>query len=69
MNLHKTGGFFDIKEDEVYEDPLSTTPLDAVNIFAVVKQFIQELQMNNNQKFNSTFGQMNEDDQKSFLIL
>ena len=46
---------FRYKEDEVYEDPLSTTPLDAVNIFAVVKQFIQELQMNNNQKFNSTF--------------
>lgn len=67
LNLHKTGGFFDIKEDEVYEDPLSTTPLDAVNIFAVVKQFIQELQMNNNQKFNSTFGQMNEDDQKIIL--
>lgn len=67
LDLHKTGGFFDIKEDEVYEDPLSTTPLDAVNIFAVVKQFIQELQMNNNQKFNSTFGQMNEDDQKIIL--
>lgn len=64
LNLRKTGGFFDIKEDEVFEDPLASTPLDSVNIFAVAKQFIQDFQANNAQKFNLAFGHLSQEDQK-----
>ena len=69
LNLRKTGGFFDIKEDEVFEDPLASTPLDSVNIFAVAKQFIQDFQANNAQKFNLAFGHLSQEDQKFLLIL
>lgn len=67
MNLRKSGGFFDIREDEVFEDPLASTPLDSVNIFVVAKQFIQDFQANNSEKFNLAFGHLGEEEQKILI--
>ncbi|RCK59282.1 Nonsense-mediated mRNA decay protein 5 [Candida viswanathii] len=67
LNLRKSGGFFDIKEDEVYEDPLASTPLDTINIFLVAKQFIQDFQANSAEKFNLAFGHLSEEEQKVLI--
>ncbi|KAK6456683.1 armadillo-type protein [Scheffersomyces xylosifermentans] len=60
----KSSGYFDEEDEPVIEDPLATTPLDTVDVFSVIKDFMLALQSNNAAKFNALFGSLGESDQR-----
>ena len=62
-------GFYDASNEEIYEDPLATTPLDEVNVFEVFKMYLHDLQQNDVNHFQKLFGNLNEDDQKLIVDL
>ncbi|KAI5959429.1 NMD5 [Candida pseudojiufengensis] len=65
----QNSGFFDQSEETVHEDPLQNTPLDEINPFEIFKDYLKDLQTNQISKFQSLFGNLNEDDQKLIIDL
>ncbi|RLV91979.1 Nonsense-mediated mRNA decay protein 5 [Spathaspora sp. JA1] len=61
----KLSGYFDEKNEDLYEDPLVSTPLDEMNIFTYVKQFIDSI--NGSARFNLMFGDLNEEDRQVII--
>ncbi|CCG23840.1 Nmd5 protein [Candida orthopsilosis Co 90-125] len=62
-------GFYNANDEEIFEDPLATTPLDEVNIFEAFKLYLHDLQQNNVNHFQRLFGNLSEDDQKLIVDL
>ncbi|CAH2350487.1 nonsense-mediated mRNA decay protein 5 [[Candida] railenensis] len=59
----KSSGFYDEDDEQINEDPLSSTPLDNLNVFKFFKDFLISLQSNDLHKYQSLFGKLNESDQ------
>ncbi|ODQ83019.1 hypothetical protein BABINDRAFT_159495 [Babjeviella inositovora NRRL Y-12698] len=49
--LKHDGAHYDYDDDELVEDPLATTPLDTVNVYAVFRQVFEGLQSTDAAKF------------------
>lgn len=65
-NKLKSSGYFDEEDEPVIEDPLATTPLDSVNVFALLKDFMVKVEANNAALFSGIFGGLTESDKILF---
>lgn len=52
-DILKAAGYYEQEDEEVQEDPLALTPLDAVDIFQVFKGFLEGLHQSDANKYNS----------------
>ncbi|KAI5962725.1 NMD5 [Candida theae] len=57
-------GFYSDTDEELFDDPLATTPLDGVNVFEVFKVYLHDLQQSDANHFQKLFGNLSEDEQK-----
>lgn len=62
-------GFFDSSNEDIFEDPLATTPLDEVNVFEIFNVYLHDLQQNDANHFQKLFGNLSEEDQKLIVDL
>lgn len=60
----KNSGFYDEEDEIVVEDPLATTPLDNVDAFQVLRDFINSIQLTNPGTYSAIFGNLNASQQK-----
>ncbi|CCH40472.1 putative importin-7 [Wickerhamomyces ciferrii] len=61
----KNSGFYDDEDQDVIEDPLASTVLDNLNVFATFKESIINLQSNDSQKYQVLFQKLNAEQQSS----
>lgn len=60
----KSSGFYDEEDEQIHEDPLSSTPLDNLNVFKYFKDFLVNLQANELHKYQLLFGTLGDSDQQ-----
>lgn len=60
----KNSGFYDEEDELIVEDPLASTPLDNVDAFQVLRDFMSSLQQNDGATYSIVFGELNEAQQQ-----
>ncbi len=61
----KNSGFYDDAEEDVIEDPLASTILDGLNVFATFKEGILSVQANDPQRYQVIFQKLNAEQQST----
>lgn len=61
----KSSGFYDDDDEDVVEDPLASTILDGLNVFATFKEGVLAVQSNDPQKYQIIFQKLNAEQQST----